>query len=486
MSDAKLEPQMNYLISNKFALIVAAALLSLCAPAISTAQENLRDTLFSQTDEALRAANEARANILAPKNYADAAKHYRDAESSLQRGRSLDSIKKDLEEAAKSLRLAVQATRIAGVTLTTAIQARNDAFEADAAKFAAELWRDAEEKFASAATRLEAGNVNAARSRASDAEKLYRNAELAAIKGNYLDETRRLIGQAKDERIDRYAPKTLARAEALLAQAEKALTENRYDTDEPRSLARQAKYEAKHAIYLGGVLKPLRDRSASLEDFALANEKPVRGIAAILDLVAEFDQGYAGPTRDISAKIETLQKNSYELNERRAQIMDLETEIQSLERQLGTQSQRLAAQEQQRQKFRKIEGTFGPGEAQIFTQGQNVLIRPIGLVFASGSAQIETQFFALLRKVQDAIRVFPNTVVVIEGHTDSFGGDEINLKLSQDRAESVQEYLLANMRDLSPADVRAVGFGESRPVANNETAEGRAKNRRIDLVIRPK
>ena len=119
-------------------------------------------------------------------------------------------------------------------------------------------------------------------------------------------------------------------------------------------------------------------------------------------------------------------------------------------------------------------------------KGQNVLVRPVGLVFASGSPQIETQYFALLRKVQDAIRVFPNSLVVVEGHTDSFGGDETNLMLSRDRAEAVRAYLLANMRDLSPEDVQFVGFGESRPVANNESVDGRAKNRRIDLVIRPK
>ena len=460
-------------------------LLSLCATGVS-AQDNLRETLFAQTDDALKAANEARANILAPKNYGDAAEHYRDAEEKLRRGRSIESIKKDLGDAAKSLRLAVEATRIAGVTLTTSIQARNDAYEADAAKFATELWRDAEEKFASAAMRLEDGNVNSARSRAADAEKLYRNAELAAIKANYLDETRRLISQANDERVERYAPKTLAKAKTLLAQAEKALNENRYDTDEPRSLARQAKYEAKHALNLARTLKPVRDQDVSLEDLALAGEKPIEHIAAVMDFVAELDQGYEGPTQEITAKIEMLQKNTYELSERRAQIMDLETELQSLEKQLGTQSQRLAAQEQQRQRFRQIEGTFGPDEAQVFTQGQNVLIRPIGLVFPSGSAQIETQYFDLLRKVQDAIRVFPNTVVVVEGHTDSFGGDETNLKLSHDRAESVRSYLLANLRELSPADIQATGFGESRPVANNETIEGRAKNRRIDLVIRPK
>ncbi len=412
---------------------------------IAIAQEDLRASLFAQADEALKAANEARANVLAPKN-----------------------------------------TRLAGVTLASAIQARNDAEEADAAKFAAEQWREAEVKFAAAAKRLEEGNVNSASTRGNDAERLFRVAELAAIKANYLDETRRLIKQADEDRVERYAPKTLAKAQSLLAQAEKALTENRYDTDEPRSLARQAKYEAKHAIYLANVTKPVRDRDMSLEDFALSGEQPIERIASTLDLVAELDQGYEGPTSAITAKIVALQKDAYELSERRNQIFELEGEIQRLEGQLGTQSERLAAQELQRQRFRQLEAMFGPAEAQVFTQGQNVLIRPIGLVFPSGSAQIETEYFGLLRKLQDAIRVFPDSAIVIEGHTDSFGGDEVNLKLSTERAEAVRTYLLANMRDLIPADVEPVGLGESRPVANNETVEGRAKNRRIDVFIRPK
>lgn len=464
----------------------AGLMLCLSSLGAADAQEGLRESLFESADAALKAANEARANILAPRSYGEAAEHYRAAEDKLRRGRSIESIKKDLDAAAKAMTTAVESTRLASVTLTSAIQARNDAEAANSAAFATEQWRDAEERFASAAMRLEGGNVNAARSRAADAERLYRLAELAAIKANYLDETARLIEQAKDERVERYAPKTLAKAESLLAQAEKALNENRYDTDEPRSLAREAKYEAKHAIYLASTLKPVRDRDLSLEDFALASEQPLAQVSAALDVVPEFDQGFDGPVEGITSTIAALQKDAYELSERRSQILELEQEIQQLETRLGTQSERLAAQEEQRRRFRQIDNMFNPGEAQVFTQGQNVLIRPVGLVFPTGSAQIESKYFAILRKVQDAILVFPDSVVVVEGHTDAFGGDQANLRLSEERAEAVRQYLLANMRDASSLDIQFVGFGESRPVANNETVEGRAKNRRIDLVIRPK
>jgi OOP family OmpA-OmpF porin len=72
--------------------------------------------------------------------------------------------------------------------------------------------------------------------------------------------------------------------------------------------------------------------------------------------------------------------------------------------------------------------------------------------------------------------------VTIEGHTDSYGGDDLNQKLSEDRANAVRQYFIANM-NLKAEDVEAVGYGESRPIANNETPEGRARNRRIDIVI---
>ena len=475
---------MNYMI--RWAVAAIASLLISMVSTVALAQGDLRSTLFDQTDVILKSANEARANILAPKSYAQAADAYRAAEDKLRRGRSIDSIKSDLDDAVQALQRALEATRLARITFATAITAREDAEAANAQSFANVDWNKAEEKFASAATRLEDGNLNSAKSRARDAEFLFRTAELTAIKVNYLDETRRLISEAKKSRVERYAPKTLAKAERLLSSAETALTRDRYDTDEPRSLARQAKYEVKHAMYLAQVLKPVRSQEVSLEDFALANEEPIVRIASSLDLVAELDQGPESPATAIIGRIETLRKDSYELNERRGEIVALEEEIQRLEKDLGTQSERLAAQETQRRKFRLVEGMFGPDEAQILTQGQNILIRPVSLVFPSGSTQIEAQYFTLLRKLEDAIREFPDSLIVVEGHTDSFGSDSTNLELSQSRAEAVRRYLLANMRELSPEDIQPVGFGEARPVANNETVEGRAKNRRIDIVIQPK
>ncbi len=128
---------------------------------------------------------------------------------------------------------------------------------------------------------------------------------------------------------------------------------------------------------------------------------------------------------------------------------------------------------------------FSPAEARVLRQFDDVIIRLVGLSFPSGRSTLRPENFSLLAKLTQATRVFPGSALTIEGHTDSYGGDAANLALSQKRADAVKKYLVANLR-IDPSMVEAVGYGETRPVANNETKEGRAKNRRIDIVIRPK
>ena len=122
--------------------------------------------------------------------------------------------------------------------------------------------------------------------------------------------------------------------------------------------------------------------------------------------------------------------------------------------------------------------------ARVFREGNNIILRLVGLTFASGDAEIRPENFDLLNKVEKAIDVFPQSELIIEGHTDSHGGDDSNQALSQQRAESVQKYMVNAMR-IPTYRLIATGYGETRPVASNETESGRARNRRIDIVIRP-
>ena len=137
-----------------------------------------------------------------------------------------------------------------------------------------------------------------------------------------------------------------------------------------------------------------------------------------------------------------------------------------------------------REQFAQVEKMFSSDEARVFRQGDSVILRLVGLNFDSGASQIKPQNFDLLAKVEKAIDVFPRSELIIEGHTDSHGGDDLNQTLSQERAESVQQYMINAMR-IPTYRLIATGYGETRPVASNETESGRARNRRIDIVIKP-
>ncbi len=146
--------------------------------------------------------------------------------------------------------------------------------------------------------------------------------------------------------------------------------------------------------------------------------------------------------------------------------------------------QRLEALARVKQQFEQVEKMFAASEARVFREGTNIILRLVGLTFDSGASDIQQASFDLLGKVEKAIDVFPRSELIIEGHTDSFGGDEFNQTLSQQRAESVQQYMVNAMR-IPTYRLIATGYGETRPVASNETESGRARNRRIDIVIRP-
>ncbi len=471
-----------------------AVLVSLCLlPAVIMGQ-NLRQNLFQEADDMRAKARKAGVQYLAPENYQEAMEHYERAESEFEDGKNLADIRKRLRAAVNYYKRALEAAELARVTLKTAIEARADALDAKAHDFSEEDWKEAEKKFKRAARELEDGDVNDAREEGGEAETLYRQAELSAIKANYLSETWTLLQRAEDEDVEDEAPKTLDRADSLAQRAEAELTQNRYDTDFPRSLAREARIEARHALFMATTIRDLEDQDTSMEEMILWAEDPLDHIAGVLDMQARFDKGIHPVEEQIVSSIHALQDSlayqSQVIADRNQLVESLQARIEELENQLGSVAleqtelkRRMELQAELRERFRQIDDMFAPQDARVLRDGNDVIVRLAGLTFASGKAEIEPRFFGLLSNVQAAIRLFPDARLTIEGHTDSFGGDQINLKLSQERAEAVRQYLLANMPTLHSESVTAVGQGESSPIANNETAEGRAKNRRIDVII---
>jgi OmpA-OmpF porin, OOP family len=472
-------------------LISLFAAVALHAPA----QDDLRASLFRDADQALEQARAVDAELLAPDTFIRGLEAYMSAEADLGRGRNADRIRTSLAAATRMLGEARDAAEIASVTLAAVIKTRADATNANAATFAAPLWTEASENFSEAARRLETGDIRGARTRADEAETLFRDAELTAIKAQYLSQTRALLAEAEQARVPRLAPKTYQRALGLLAEAERELNENRYDTDLPRSLAQQANYEARHAIYLAGLIARIDDEDQTLEDLILTYEQPLSDVSAAADKVAQLDQGVEPVAAELVAYIEGLREQAAQaerdVTDTRARVAALEEEIRDLDQRLGGVSQervalvqRLEAEERIREQFAAIENIFTRDEARVSREGNRMIIRLVGLTFQSGQDVVRPAYRQLLQKVQQAAEVFPRSQITVEGHTDAYGGDENNLALSRRRAEAVSAYL-TNELSVPAFRLSAVGYGETQPIANNDTEQGRERNRRIDVIIEP-
>jgi OOP family OmpA-OmpF porin len=453
-----------------FAGFAAVAFLSLLM-SVGIAQD-IRSTLFKGTDALMQQANDARADLLSPKNYAAAQSAYAKAEKEVSNGRA-DRAEKELAKVDEALTKALAASELAVVTFADSLKVRDLAVTADAEKYEPELWASAEKQFADAARRLEDGNVKNARKSADKATQAYDDAELAAIKTAVLGNARNLIAEADKNRVEKYAGKTLGSSKDLVAQATADLDGDRYTTAGPQMLAAEAEYEARHADYLSGQLKEMNDNKFSGEDLILAWEKPLRDVAGALGVSTDMTEGYAQPGAAALSQANSLNAQNAEMA---ARITEMEVALGSSE---------LVVQETERlqQELKGIEALFQPNEARVFREGNDLIMRLVGLSFPVGQAVIQTEYYGILRQVQQALAVYPNSMVVIEGHTDSQGSDATNMRLSQERADAVRMYLVAN-QGLAASRATAVGYGEGRPIASDSTPEGRAQNRRIDVVIK--
>ena len=138
----------------------------------------------------------------------------------------------------------------------------------------------------------------------------------------------------------------------------------------------------------------------------------------------------------------------------------------------------------QDQQERKLRAQLANSGVEVQRVGNNITLdMPGGVTFATNSADINANFYAVLDQVAATLGEFNQTVIEVAGHTDSTGSRAYNMTLSERRAGSVVSYLSG--RGIARERMIAVGAGPDHPVDTNETAEGRAQNRRVEITIVP-
>jgi outer membrane protein OmpA-like peptidoglycan-associated protein len=128
----------------------------------------------------------------------------------------------------------------------------------------------------------------------------------------------------------------------------------------------------------------------------------------------------------------------------------------------------------------KLEGTG----VRVARNGNNIdLVMPGDVTFETNSASLNSNFFEVLDSVALVLNEYKSTLVTVAGYTDSTGPADYNQKLSERRASTVALYL--HSRGVAQQRLAAIGHGENRPVADNNTAPGRARNRRVEITLDP-
>lgn len=133
---------------------------------------------------------------------------------------------------------------------------------------------------------------------------------------------------------------------------------------------------------------------------------------------------------------------------------------------------------------RELEAELSGSGVGVARQGDNLVLRmPSDVTFATNQSSINNRFYPTLDDVAAVLNRYDQSIVDVIGHADSDGSDDYNLNLSRQRASSVARYLVD--RGVLADRLYVDGRGESAPIASNATADGKAQNRRVEILIRP-
>jgi len=123
-------------------------------------------------------------------------------------------------------------------------------------------------------------------------------------------------------------------------------------------------------------------------------------------------------------------------------------------------------------------------DANVQQQGEALLVAfPGDVLFDTGSSSLAPGAFSRLDQLADTLNRYPDTEVIVKGHTDAEGSEASNQILSEQRSDSVRRYLIG--KGVSPSRIRSIGFGESMPLVSNATMAGRQQNRRVEIELHP-
>jgi OOP family OmpA-OmpF porin len=442
----------------------------------------------NQLNSLLSTASNNQVNVLSPNLFSQAEMYYKEAKTALDEGSEISTILEKVTYGRVRLEKAEEMAQLARTVLPEVIKARDAAREVGAPNLGEE-YDNVENDFLDLTKAIENDNLRWAQNNSKEVLNGYDRLELKVIKQNMLGEIRELIRKAEEADAKKKVPQTFDFTVKKYKEADAFISEHRYNKEEMHKKTNASLFQAQRLHQIMQQANALQTMTP--EKRAIWVEELLYTIANELSAQDMRNADFNTQVINIVASIKTLQADhQFVINKNKIlqdQIKDKEQQIavlDGLSKEERSQKERLAAEKKFNQLFLEVQSLFKEDEAEVYKQQDRLVIRLRGIRFPVGKEVIMPENYELLSKVQRAIRTFGEPDLVIEGHTDSTGTSTLNDHLSQQRAEAVKEYFSAN-NTLPKDKIVAVGYGSKRPLASNETSEGRAINRRIDVIISP-
>lgn len=289
-------------------------------------------------------------------------------------------------------------------------------------------------------------------------------------------EARNAVEIAKTRGADKYAPEIFSKAEGSLQIAENNLT-RKEDKKVIISSARQTVQFAEDARLLTEQRKEA-ERIASEKAEAAAKAKAEAEAKATAEAAEAKRQSDAEAQRqaELAAAKQAQMKAEADATAARAKAEQDVLKAKEASAQADADRSRKAAEDLRAELLEQFNRVL---ETRDTTRG--LVVNMGDVLFATGKYNLRPEAQIVLAKLSGIILSHPGLNLAVEGYTDSTGSDDFNLKLSQQRADTVREYLVS--QGLADSTVTAKGFGKTDPVADNGTPAGRQKNRRVEIVV---
>jgi len=320
-----------------------------------------------------------------------------------------------------------------------------------------------------------------------------------------LFEARNALRIARNANADKYAPAAWAKAQQQLTAAEDTYRQKR-DRKLIDSAAKDATETAEESRVMAVKQKAQEDAQAKIaaeKQAAEQREAQARADAAAQAQRRQQAEQERQQAEQAKAEAERMKQEAQQAAQEAARQQQ-QAEVarqaalaqqQAAENQAQQAAQARAAAEAETEKARQAAAKAEAEKAQLRAQllqqfnavlqtrdsARGLIVNMSDVLFDTGSADLKPGAREKLAKISGILLAHPGLTLQVEGHTDSVGTDELNMELSGRRADAVRDYLA--QQGVPASSITAKGFGKTQPVASNDTAEGRQRNRRVELVV---